>query len=529
MSFVSAARAISATASSGWASVACSPSAIASSAPAIRARCAASVLRDVISTTSGIARRAVVLDAELLHVAPALLERDALGVPERRHGVDAAREQPADRGEADRHLLDPLRVAAVVARRSRSRTPGPTAARTRRPCGPPGRAGGRRPAGRSARPAGGRSARRRRRRRRPARAAIARSWMSSTPRSTLPLATSLSESGPEPGLADLQPHAVRRPLGRLVDRRVHRVGREVERDDHGRRRRRGRRARRSRRAARRAPSTSQRIGQDRSLSRCLTTTSGRIAPRSRRVRVTSASIPPPRCPPAGVSGLDARAALPRRPAGRTSPATCSSSTRSTSARAGSRSWGPTRTRSRGRLTAHARARRPVDRPGSCARSPPAEVGDALGLDPQHELTAPVRPGRSTSSAPGSPAELGDSAEALAERLTAMPFFADAGFYKRAQIAANDLHLAGVARFPDIHRLTIFADNLVPHVLRHHGVLRLLRRARRPHRRAASELPAGGRARARDPGLRRARLRGPGARGLGVPPRRSTTGCGTRAR
>jgi hypothetical protein len=59
---------------------------------------------------------------------------------------------------------------------------------------------------------------------------------------------------------------------------------------------------------------------------------------------------------------------------------------------------------------------------------------------------------------------------MAERLTAMPFFADAGFYKRAQIAAHDLHLAGVARYPDVERLTIFADNLVPHVLRHFGVL-----------------------------------------------------------
>ena len=40
--------------------------------------------------------------------------------------------------------------------------------------------------------------------------------------------------------------------------------------------------------------------------------------------------------------------------------------------------------------------------------------------------------------------LGDSAEDLAERLAAgMPFFDDRGFYKRAQIAANDLHLAGV--------------------------------------------------------------------------------------
>jgi hypothetical protein len=52
----------------------------------------------------------------------------------------------------------------------------------------------------------------------------------------------------------------------------------------------------------------------------------------------------------------------------------------------------------------------------------------------------------------------------------MPFFDDRGYYKRAQIAANDLHLAGVADYPDVGRLTIFADNLVPHVLRLDGVL-----------------------------------------------------------
>ena len=52
----------------------------------------------------------------------------------------------------------------------------------------------------------------------------------------------------------------------------------------------------------------------------------------------------------------------------------------------------------------------------------------------------------------------------------MPFFDDVGFWKRAQITANDLALAGVADFHDLDRLTIFADNLVPHVLRVDGVL-----------------------------------------------------------
>src|SRR3954452_1035903 len=66
--------------------------------------------------------------------------------------------------------------------------------------------------------------------------------------------------------------------------------------------------------------------------------------------------------------------------------------------------------------------------------------------------------------------VGPSAEQLAEDLTAMPFFDDVGFWKRAQITANDLHLAGIAEFADIDELTIFADTLVPHVLRVDGVL-----------------------------------------------------------
>jgi hypothetical protein len=42
--------------------------------------------------------------------------------------------------------------------------------------------------------------------------------------------------------------------------------------------------------------------------------------------------------------------------------------------------------------------------------------------------------------------------------------------KRAQLTGADLALAGVATFNDLDRLTIFADNLVPHVLRVDGVL-----------------------------------------------------------
>lgn len=48
------------------------------------------------------------------------------------------------------------------------------------------------------------------------------------------------------------------------------------------------------------------------------------------------------------------------------------------------------------------------------------------------------------------------------------------FYKRAQIFAADIFLAFQGRTPaaftDIAALTIFADNMVPHVLRHDGIL-----------------------------------------------------------
>jgi Potential Queuosine, Q, salvage protein family len=73
-----------------------------------------------------------------------------------------------------------------------------------------------------------------------------------------------------------------------------------------------------------------------------------------------------------------------------------------------------------------------------------------------------------------------SAVALAGLLAGWEAFADVStyagrpvpFYKRAQIAAADLNRAGVAVLRDEDRLTAFADNLVPHVLRIDCVLRL---------------------------------------------------------
>ncbi|MCW3012581.1 MAG: hypothetical protein JWO90_2985, partial [Solirubrobacterales bacterium] len=66
---------------------------------------------------------------------------------------------------------------------------------------------------------------------------------------------------------------------------------------------------------------------------------------------------------------------------------------------------------------------------------------------------------------------GGSAAALAASVAGgMALWADRGFFKRAQLLASDLALAGVAAFHDLDRLTAFADNLVPHVLRCEGVL-----------------------------------------------------------
>ena len=72
---------------------------------------------------------------------------------------------------------------------------------------------------------------------------------------------------------------------------------------------------------------------------------------------------------------------------------------------------------------------------------------------------------------------GASAESLIRLLIRMPYFCDVEsydavevpFYKRAQLTAADLSLAfkgrDLGRFDDLQNLTIFADNLVPHVLR----------------------------------------------------------------
>jgi putative queuosine salvage protein len=107
-----------------------------------------------------------------------------------------------------------------------------------------------------------------------------------------------------------------------------------------------------------------------------------------------------------------------------------------------------------------------------------EIADVLGQPRDHELMALFAQALrqlgaflGDRSALDAIAAADGSAVRLAELLASgMTMFSDPGFYKRAQIAGSDLALAGVASFRDIDRLTIFADNLVPHVLRCDGVL-----------------------------------------------------------
>ncbi|MEZ4282379.1 MAG: queuosine salvage family protein [Myxococcota bacterium] len=80
------------------------------------------------------------------------------------------------------------------------------------------------------------------------------------------------------------------------------------------------------------------------------------------------------------------------------------------------------------------------------------------------------------------ASAGRSAERLVRMLAELPLYRDVArydeldvpFYKRAQITAADLARVfageGPGAFDDLDALTLFADNLVPHVLRCHGVL-----------------------------------------------------------
>jgi hypothetical protein len=113
----------------------------------------------------------------------------------------------------------------------------------------------------------------------------------------------------------------------------------------------------------------------------------------------------------------------------------------------------------------------------------AELASWLDEDPEHELIKLMAEslrdlgahvqrlyGRSFAAVLE---RCGGSALQLVETLASWPCFADVSeyegrsipFLKRAQIAAADLHRARAVEFDDLGRLTMFADNLVPHVLR----------------------------------------------------------------
>jgi Potential Queuosine, Q, salvage protein family len=113
----------------------------------------------------------------------------------------------------------------------------------------------------------------------------------------------------------------------------------------------------------------------------------------------------------------------------------------------------------------------------------AELAEWLDQDADHELVGLfVESLRDLGGHVETFARVVDSAEGsavtLVETLAAWDCFRDVSeyegravpFLKRAQILAADLHRAGVAEFRDLGRLTMFADNLVPHVLRLDGVL-----------------------------------------------------------
>jgi hypothetical protein len=129
-------------------------------------------------------------------------------------------------------------------------------------------------------------------------------------------------------------------------------------------------------------------------------------------------------------------------------------------------------------------------PAELAELTAAEVASVLGQDRDHPLMAQFATSLRDVGAHvladhgGAFEAVIDAAEgsavSLADLLAAWDAFADVStydnrpvpFFKRAQIAAADVNRSGVAALAGEERLTAFADNLVPHVLRVDRVLRL---------------------------------------------------------
>ena len=146
----------------------------------------------------------------------------------------------------------------------------------------------------------------------------------------------------------------------------------------------------------------------------------------------------------------------------------------------------------GTMAAGVRARFEAEGPWSAeelAAVDAGEIAEVVGQDPGHPLMADFAAALRDVGAHLLADHRGryldvvewvKSIPELASRFSAWDAFADASsyegrevpFYKRAQLTAADLERTGVARLPGSERLTAFADNLVPHVLRVDGVLRL---------------------------------------------------------
>jgi Potential Queuosine, Q, salvage protein family len=117
-----------------------------------------------------------------------------------------------------------------------------------------------------------------------------------------------------------------------------------------------------------------------------------------------------------------------------------------------------------------------------------EIAAATGQDPGHELMGHYARHLRELGARVRDAHVGSflalarcgegSAVRLASYLGSWPTWHDVSvydgeevpFFKRAQIAAADVAISGIAPVDDLGALTLFADNLVPHVLRIDGVL-----------------------------------------------------------
>ncbi len=139
--------------------------------------------------------------------------------------------------------------------------------------------------------------------------------------------------------------------------------------------------------------------------------------------------------------------------------------------------------------------------GELAAIGPAEIASVLGQDPEHPLMGDYAAAlrdvgdhveHEHGGRFGAVIEAADgSAVSLADLLAEWHAFADVSsyegrpipFFKRAQIAAADVDRMGITLgrsgtltksggLRDLNRLTAFADNLVPHVLRLDGVLQL---------------------------------------------------------